>query len=137
MHDLPEIIAGDPSPLGSDGTGKDSHRHDPEKRREKDFREAEAVKEILAMLPEVDAKEYRALWEEYEKRETYEAKIVKEIDCVEARLQCIEFTDCHIYADHLEPMVSLNLEYINEPILKEINEELIKHIHANYQEFKK
>jgi len=137
IHDLPEIIAGDPSPLGSDGTGKDSHRFNPEKRREKEAREAAAAEEIIAMLPTEDGEEFYALWKEYEEQKTYESQVVKAIDKVEARLQTIEMSDCCVYKDHLEPMVSMNVEFIKEPYLKEINDELVKHIKENYTEFTK
>ena len=37
IHDLPEIIAGDLSPLGSDGTGHDSHLYNKELAAKKYF----------------------------------------------------------------------------------------------------
>ena len=57
IHDIPEIIAGDPSPLGSDGTGNDSHAYNKEAARKKFENEDKAAKEIFGKLPKEEGDE--------------------------------------------------------------------------------
>lgn len=90
IHDLPEIIVGDPSPLGSDGTGKDSHAYDTVKAEEKFQKEREAAEQIFGELPEAQGRELLGLWLEFEAQESYEAKIVVAVDKLEAKLQASE-----------------------------------------------
>jgi 5'-deoxynucleotidase YfbR-like HD superfamily hydrolase len=52
IHDLPEIITGDGSPIGEDGTGETTYAFDPEKAHEKHRGEKEAAKELFSGLPE-------------------------------------------------------------------------------------
>lgn len=68
IHDLAEIKTGD------------TKTWDTLARKDKEEREKEAVFELCKLLPEKSAKEVKQLWEECEKQETLEAKIVKSID---------------------------------------------------------
>jgi putative hydrolase of HD superfamily len=68
MHDLVEIYAGDT--YAYDETGKQSQRE----------REVQAADRIYGMLPEDQAREFRAIWEEFEERCTPEAKFARMLD---------------------------------------------------------
>jgi putative hydrolases of HD superfamily len=89
VHDLPEIIAGDVYAHSTDIT-----------KEQKKKNEEKAMEEIISKMPNKFAKEVKELWEEYEKRETEEAKFVWLTDKLMPRLMC-KFTegDC---ADHLK-----------------------------------
>ena len=91
IHDIPEIIAGDASPLGSDGTGNDSHAYSDEASKIKYEAEKAASLEIFGMLPETQAKELHNLWFEFEAQSCFEAKVVKAIDKFEGKLQASEY----------------------------------------------
>lgn len=101
IHDLPELITGDEpyfkSPIGT-------HLH-----KEKEEREARAIQDIVSKYG-IESVNLEALWEEYKEGKTYEAKIVKALDKVEAQIQLNqapietwvseEFTDIHNRLDH-------------------------------------
>ncbi len=74
VHDLVEIDAGD------------TFVYDEEKNRDKSAREKQAAQRIFDILPPDQAREYRTVWEEFEKRETNEAKFAAGIDRFEPLL---------------------------------------------------
>ncbi len=51
IHDIPEILTGDASPLGEDGTGKNSHAYNPQEAEKKHKKEKKAAQSIFGMLP--------------------------------------------------------------------------------------
>ena len=57
--------------------------HDVQGGKTKRLREERAADRIYGMLPEDQKQEYRALWEEFEKRETPEAKFANTLDKVQ------------------------------------------------------
>ena len=71
MHDVVEIDAGD------------TYAYDTKGNQTKRDREQEAADRIYGMLPEEQAREYRALWEEFEAMETPEARFVNTLDKVQ------------------------------------------------------
>ena len=71
VHDLVEIYAGDTYAYDDIGN-KDSYE-----------REQKAADKLFALLPEDQAKEIRDLWEEFDKRETEDAKYASAIDCLQ------------------------------------------------------
>ncbi len=71
LHDVVEIDAGDT--YAYDTTGNQTKR----------FREEKAADRIYGMLPEEQKQEYRALWEEFERGETPEAKFANTLDKVQ------------------------------------------------------
>lgn len=71
LHDVVEIDAGD------------TYAYDTEGNKTKQLRERRAADRIYGMLPEDQKREYRALWEEFEKRETPEAKFANTLDKVQ------------------------------------------------------
>lgn len=68
IHDLVEVYAGDT--YAYDDKGKESQRE----------RELEAADKLYNLLPEDQGKKLRALWDEFEARETAEAKFARTMD---------------------------------------------------------
>ena len=80
VHDLAECIAGDITPVCGVSDG------------EKYRMESEAMDTITSMLGDnVASRNIRALWDEYERGETKEAKLVKDFDKVEMIVQAGEY----------------------------------------------
>lgn len=71
IHDLVEIDAGDT--YAYDETAKATQRE----------RELAAAQRIFGLLPEDQGVKMRALWDEFEARETPEAKFARALDCVQ------------------------------------------------------
>ena len=74
VHDLVEIIAGD-TPL-----------YDDVGARTQEAREQAAATELFGLLPADQATTFRALWDEFEARETPEARFAKAMDRLEPLL---------------------------------------------------
>ncbi len=68
VHDIVEIDAGD------------TYAYDTAGNETKRAREVKAADRLFALLPEDQAEEFRGLWEEFEARETPEAKFANAID---------------------------------------------------------
>ncbi len=71
IHDLVEIDAGDT--YAYDAAGAQTQRE----------RELKAAERIFGLLPEDQGKKMRMLWDEFEGRETPEAKFARTMDCVQ------------------------------------------------------
>lgn len=71
IHDLVEIDAGDT--YAYDEAAKTTQRE----------RELAAAERIFGLLPEDQGRKLRALWDEFEARETPEAKFARTLDCVQ------------------------------------------------------
>ena len=87
IHDAVEIDAGD------------TYAYDEEGNLSKKERELKAAERIFNILPEEQAKEMRALWDEFEEKETNEAKFANALD----RLQPIilnHLTDGRAWREH-------------------------------------
>ena len=74
MHDVVEIDAGD------------TYCYDEKGNQDKAEREQKAADRIFALLPEEQAGEYRGLWEEFEARQTPEAKFANALDRIHPML---------------------------------------------------
>ncbi len=74
MHDVVEIDAGD------------TYCYDEAGNQTKAERERKAADRIFALLPEEQSREYRGLWEEFEARETPEAKFANALDRIHPML---------------------------------------------------
>lgn len=75
IHDIVEIDAGD------------AFAYDEAARLESAKREKKAAQRIFGMLPEDQAAEFRALWEEFERRETPDARFAAALDRLHPLLQ--------------------------------------------------
>ncbi len=84
VHDLPEAICGDVATRIKEELQKIPNR-------EKDEKEKKALEEELLLLPREPAAEVRALFEEFNARETKEARLVYELDRLEAIFQAEEY----------------------------------------------
>jgi putative hydrolase of HD superfamily len=74
VHDLVEIYAGD-TPI-----------YDDKLRTDQAERELAAADKLFGLLPADQAREFRALWDEFEERRTPEARFAKAIDRLEPNL---------------------------------------------------
>lgn len=74
LHDVIEIDAGD------------TYAYDTEGNKTKRERERKAADRIFGLLPEMQAMEYRGLWDEFEAMETAEAKFANMLDKVQPLL---------------------------------------------------
>lgn len=74
VHDVVEIDAGD------------TYAYDTEGAKTKADREQKAADRLFALLPDDQCCEYRALWEEFEARQTPEAKFANALDRIQPLL---------------------------------------------------
>lgn len=136
IHDIPEIIAGDLNALGEDGTGKDSHTFREDKRLAKAAREDQAAQEIFSQLPDSEGAELLGLWQEYERQECFEAQVVNVLDKMEAQIQSLQYHGAHIYPAHFQfHLAHAERGMSKDPILKELMEQILAELKANYREF--
>ena len=84
VHDLPEAVVGDVVTLPE-------HEKDERWLAEKHAREERALEEILSSLDEGMSEKIRVLWKEFEARETLEARLVYELDRLDAIFQAQEY----------------------------------------------
>ncbi len=87
VHDLVEIYAGD------------TFAYDAKGYEDKEQREREAADKLFAMLPDVLAKEYRELWEEFDHMDTPDSKYAAAIDRLQPFLSNYA-TDGHTWVKH-------------------------------------
>lgn len=87
IHDLVEIDAGDT--YAYDESGKTTQRE----------REVKAADRIFGLLPADQRQKMRALWEEFEARETPEAKFARTMDCIQP-LMLNDASDGRSWAEH-------------------------------------
>mgnify|MGYP001566628964 CR=1 FL=1 len=123
VHDLAEIITGDFSPLGNDGTGKNSHLYNKEEAKKKHEAEEKAARQIFSNLPSDQSQELYDLWMEYEKQECIEAKVVRAIDKLEGKLQALEYANGKMFPQHKEFSLKYGSEAFEiDPVIKELAE---------------
>lgn len=79
IHDLPEALTGDKPYFVFEGK--------PDSQSAKHEEELAAMRTLTDLLPKEIGDELLNLWEEYEQGLTYEAKLVKSIDKIEAQIQ--------------------------------------------------
>jgi len=80
LHDLAEAIVGDSIP---------GQRTPSQKRR----MEVAAMRSLVSDLPDKLAREYLALWEEFEEGKTEESVLVKQLDKLEMAIQASEYKE--------------------------------------------
>lgn len=120
IHDLPEIIAGDDSPMGKDGTGKNTHAYSQDAKKRRHQNELKAAKKLFSMLPKDEAQELIELWQEIEEMTSFEAQVVVALDKIEAMLQVLEYRDGSMFKDHLKFTTEYGSKYADvDPAIKE------------------
>ena len=138
IHDLPEIIAGDGSPLGDDGTGQNSYAFNQAKAQERHNEEKDAATSLFNMLPAEEAKNFLNLWLEYEQQESFEAKLIKSLDKIEALMQVLHYRKGHLYKDHLEFNKKYALKGSDiDPVIAEFGNLIASEMEKMYKEFTK
>lgn len=102
IHDLPEAVAGDPTPFDDvrDAAGVIATDHfstapgySKAARAAKQHAEAAALDDMLRDLPAGLAADIRAAWHEYEAGQSPEARFVRQIDKLETLLQAEDYLD--------------------------------------------
>ena len=135
VHDIAEGKTGD-------YTAANQLTH-PELKKEKIKREATAIKELKKLLPSPLNKKIYALYQEYEKKETVEAKIVSVLDKLEANLQANQYRDgdvrywklCENGAKYykIASQKKTLVKEIDEPIITDLENAIIKLSLTNMQ----
>ena len=103
IHDIVEIDAGD-APIHGDHDQADMER-----------KEREAADRLFGMLPISQAKELRALWDEFEQAQTLDARFAKALDRMPSPLANIangggSWTDYNVSIDDLDRRVGVPVE---------------------------
>lgn len=99
----------------------------PELKKEKHLREEKAIKELKSMLPSPLNKKIYDLFNEYEKKETLEAKIVSMLDKLEANLQANQYHngDVRYWKKCENGQEYYKMAAKKKPMIKEIDESII------------
>lgn len=99
-HDLPEALAGDITPFDESLTDETTDREQifhsaprfsPEADQAKREAEERALQQMVRELPDSLARLVSDAWEEYEEGRSAEARLVRQIDKLEALLQAYEY----------------------------------------------
>lgn len=127
VHDIAEGKTGD-------YTAANQLTH-PELKTEKLKKEAQAIKELKAMLPSPLNRKIYNLYQEYEKKQTIEAKIVSALDKLEANLQANQYKDgdvrywqqCENGTEYykIAQQKKALIKEIDEPIITELENAII------------
>ena len=113
IHDIAESITGDLTP-------------EDISKSEKIELENKTINKILSNLPEDLAKNYLAIWNEYNEKTTDEAKLVHEVDKLEMVIQGLSYANEGIEKEKLEPFVNSARIQINSKQLNEILDKLLQ-----------
>lgn len=102
----------------------ESHNY-PQLKLQKVEQEKQVIEKIWKLLGVV-GNEIIELYEEYEKRETFESKLVKALDCLEANYQSLSFWDIDWWHEWYFDIVLTKSDKhcIHEEILGQLNDEI-------------
>ena len=119
VHDIAEGITGD--------CPRSAQIAHPERKKEKERQEQEAMRLYQKMLPEPLNEQIFSLFSEYEARETPEAKLVSVLDKMEANLQANRFGDGDIryWQDCENGEEYYRIATAKKPMVNELNEEIL------------
>lgn len=84
-----------------------------------------AMAEILESLPQSLQSDYHNLWNEFLSRDTYESRLVHEIDKLEMALQA-KIYEKKVNPEKVKPFIISAVEQVNDPDLKKILIDLLK-----------
>lgn len=121
IHDIVEIDAGD------------TYAYDEEAKKSQKEREQKAADRIFALLPEDQAKEMRAIFEEFEAFETPEAKFAHAMD----NLQPLMLNDANNGGDWKEHDVAISSVMARQIQTKKGSEELFKYTKERLEHYVK
>ncbi len=119
VHDLPESVCGDTVLRIKEALQKIPNS-------EKRAREEKALGALCGMLGEEEAKELKGLWLEFEEKKTKEAKLVYELDRLEAIFQAREYEEMGNFEVSLQEFYDFADARIEIPEVRAIFEELVK-----------
>ncbi len=138
IHDLPEVIAGDASPLGETGTGHDSHAFNEAVAKQRHHTEKLAAQQLFGLLPKSKRQHFLALWLEFEQQHSFESRLVKCFDKLEAVLQILEYTAGTLLPSHFEFVKTYSFQLIDiDPAVQQFGELIREDLERKYREFKK
>jgi len=136
IHDLPEIIAGDDSPMGKDCTGQDTHAYNEAIAEQRFEKERKAAKELFTGLPKEQSLEWFDLWLECEKLESFESQIIKALDKIEATFQVFEYQEGHMYPEHFEFSIKYCMKYAYvDPAIEAYGQSIVDRMKAAYKPY--
>jgi putative hydrolase of HD superfamily len=136
IHDVPELLAGDASPIGEDGTGLQTHAYNKNVQESRYLSEKQAAEELFGQLPTHIGAELLDLWLEYEQQSTFESKVIKALDKFEGKLQVLEWTQGKMYSKHWEFTEKYGVEAAQaDPALNELMDLLITELGDKYQPY--
>ena len=136
IHDLPEIIAGDASPLGKDGTGKMTHAFDEAARLRKHEKEKRAAVALFGKLPTKIGAEFLKLWLEIEAHKTFEARVVKSLDKLECMLQVQEYRRGHLFSEHWHFTITYGMKGSEvDPVIAEFGSLIVKSMRKTFRPY--
>ncbi len=138
IHDIPEIEAGDGSPLGEEGTVETSYAFDKERAVVRHEEEEKAAGKVFSMLQKEDYEYYYNLWLEYENQGCIEAKVVKALDRIEALIQVLQYRDGNLFENHLEFTLKYALKDSGiDPAIAELANKVADEMRKKYNKFEK
>ncbi len=104
IHDLPEAVVGDLMPSQKTEKTKEA--------------EETAMHDIMTLLPEAQSENYLDAWNEYQKGETSEAKVLQQLDKIEMALQAKEYEKLGSANEHLKRFFKSANQEIKSPELR-------------------
>lgn len=115
-HDLVEVHAGDVALT------------DTKARKNKEKEEYEAFKQLITEIP--NPQRYTKLYEEYEKRETIEAKIAKKIDRIEVLVNAVNESRIVKQQGYSEEFLRKHYDNIggDVPVIDKLHEEILSEL---------
>lgn len=136
VHDVPEIITGDDSPVGEDGTGKNTYVSDAKIAAARQKQERKAAQKLFGVLTPDSSKMLFKAWLEYDEQKSFEAKVVKSLDKIEAMMQVLEYSGGNLFEEHLKFTVEYGLRGSNvDPAVAAFGQHVAKELKRRYKKF--
>jgi putative hydrolases of HD superfamily len=112
LHDILEIIVGDQSPIGRDGTGRSTHAFNERIAQQRSAAEEAALESYVNRLPPDAAEEQRSLLDDYRSAHSQEARFVKCVD----KMQTLAFVLIKKSGDMEDKHIRFTLSYSEKGI---------------------
>jgi 5'-deoxynucleotidase YfbR-like HD superfamily hydrolase len=112
LHDILEIIVGDQSPIGRDGTGRSTHAFNERVAQQRSATEEAAVAFYVDRLPPDAVEEQRSLLDDYRGAQSQEARFVKCVD----KMQTLAFVLIKKSGDMEDKHIRFTLNYSEKGI---------------------
>lgn len=112
LHDKLEIITGDADPVGTDGTGTQTHAFNPARRAEKDMEASRALEQYLSLLRDDAAQLQRGLFQDIISGTSPEAVFVRAVD----KLQAFAFVITKKRGNFQDGHLAFTLQYVEKGV---------------------